>query len=664
MTIGVLELPKAKENQLKAKGIETMEELVGFIPRKYKDYRAPMMISQVKYGEDVAVIGKITGKKSSPKTSSFQLVDEQGKKFSVVWFGAEYMLKKYEEGDTVIVGGVIEYDKFSYGPRFTVPFLFTKDSPSARRIYPIYSKIKGMSEEYLTKTIHSALSVHAWSETLELSVRTKFQLMDGKKAIETLHRPKALDAIEHAKKTKVFEDLFTYAMKMEEKDRTLTKVSPYRVKDMALFNTIHDKLPFNLTDGQKDVITEVHRKLKAGDRVEALVQGDVGCGKTIVAILLMSILVGSGHQAAIMAPTQVLAKQHFEEVERILTGTPYKVAFLSGDMKVREKKKVIKEIAEGEVQVIVGTHAVISKDVRFKSLAMTIVDEEHRFGVKQREALREKARAGVHHIGMSATPIPRTLAFAVLGETVDVFSIKSMPNGRKPVRTVRLETEERAWTGVVGQVEKGHQAYVVCPLIDESDAEAMQGVKSVEETFKELQELSKKEPLLKVEMISGKMKGSEVEEAIGRFTRGETNVLVSTTIIEVGVNVPNATIIVLRNAERFGLAQLHQLRGRVGRGDKASYCILLSKAEGQRKLDVMTRTNDGFVVASEDLALRGTGDFIGTEQSGQNPYVDLIINHREWYNAIREEVQQVFNDPRRLHFYRIQQVLGFEEDAS
>lgn len=664
MELTALNLPKAKINQLEKKGIETVEELAGFFPRKYQDYRCPKKVRELETGQEQAVVGRITASSIGNKgVVRMSLMDEEGQEMNLVFFNQTYLANKFVSGDRVIACGKPEWDTWSRKMQMNSPFI-SKDIKGNMRIIPVYSKVQRMSDEYLRNSIEAALNAVDVTERIEWGVKVKFDLMEKRKAYRALHAPKDFTELEKAKRTILFEDLFLYAIRLEEEDRKLPRESSLIPTNWSAYAKILDRLPFNLTDGQTEVLDNLRMKMEIGERVDALVQGDVGCGKTIVAILMMSYLVGSGYQAAIMAPTNVLAKQHYEEVKRLFAGTGVSASFLSGEMKAAARKKEQKKIASGETHIVVGTHAVISKEVQFKNLAITIVDEEHRFGVKQRETLREKAKAGVHHIGMSATPIPRSLALAVHGGGTDIHSIRTLPNGRRPVKTVWFHKEERAWNGIVGQVKEGRQAYVICPLIDESDSESLQGVKSAEETYAELKNLARQHPELRIEMITGKMKAAEVEAAIERFSRNETNVLVSTTIVEVGVNVPNATMMVLRNAERFGLAQLHQLRGRVGRGKHQSYCVLISEAANQKKLEIMTQTTDGFVIAEADVKLRGAGDFVSTEQSGQNKYVRLIMENNNLYRTIREEVTEVFNDPKRLHYYRTQQVLAFEEDAS
>ena len=362
-------------------------------------------------------------------------------------------------------------------------------------------------------------------------------------------------------------------------------------------------------------------------------------------------VVENGYQAAIMCPTAVLAEQHFKSLSEQLSPFNIKVSLLTSNLTAKEKKVVLADIQDGKAQVIVGTHAVISKDVKFKELALTIVDEEHRFGVEQRDALAEKAKTGVHNVSMTATPIPRTIASAVYGENTQIISVHTMPSGRKPVKTIVYGNEEKVYASMYNQIRAGHQCYVVCPLIEESDSETLAGVESVEETYSKMTAWFSKYPEVSIKMINGNMKPADVKDAISAFSAGKCQIIISTTIIEVGVNVPNATVIVVKNAERFGLAQLHQLRGRVGRGDAQSYCVLLSKQKTNPRLLAMEETTDGFEIARKDLELRGTGDIVGTKQSGIDKDVTLMLEYPDLYKKIVKEVDTIFEGKRRLEKY-------------
>jgi ATP-dependent DNA helicase RecG len=373
----------------------------------------------------------------------------------------------------------------------------------------------------------------------------------------------------------------------------------------------------------------------------------------MIAFLLMLGQVENGFQSVLVAPTNVLAVQHYHEAKALLEPLGVRVAFLNGAVKVRERRKILKELEEGTIDVLVGTHACMGKEVTFKNLSIAVLDEEHRFGVKQREAIREKVANGIHMISMSATPIPRSLAVTLYGEHVSIHTIKSLPTGRKPV-TISLQEDNRIpYDAISGSLKRGEQAYIVCPLIEESDNDAMKEVKSVEEVFAEAEKRFTKEGY-RVAFISGNMKEDEVAETIQAFTNNEYQVLVSTTIIEVGVNVPNATTMVIQNAERFGSSQLWQLKGRVGRGSKPSVCHLISPNPNplsKEKLEMICKAKDGFEVAKEDLRLRGAGSLLGEQQSGGNRYIQLMLQHATLNNNIRTAIKEILADKRRKKRY-------------
>lgn len=661
MKLESLDLPKAKINQFHKKGIGTVEELMMFFPRKYYDFRKITPIRDAKDGDVVAVVGEVEEVKVYEKVIRVKIKDQFNWKMNIIWFNQPYIAKVVKKGETFMFCGKVQIDEKYNTKQIANPMYFDKDLQKYRRIIPVYSKIKGMSDDYLLNTIQTALAIGDKREKIEREVLQKFKVMSRVDAFKAVHQPKDEQSLHQAHERFVFDDLFEFAMQMEATYTTTNTSTPFVMPQYKEVKRFVQSLPFELTEGQRKALNTIYLKMKKGERVQSLVQGDVGCGKTIVAITLMMIASENGYQSAMIAPTNVLAKQHYEDLSEKAKVLGYKVAYLSGEMKVREKKKVLKQIKEGEVQMVVGTHAILSKDVEFENLALTIVDEEHRFGVVQRNQLRQKAKQGVHHVSMSATPIPRTLALTMYGDSVDVLTIKSLPKGRKPVQTVHIRNEEKVWEGLYRQIKEGRQCYVVCPLIEDSDADALQDVDSVETTYQKMTSYFKKYPEVKISMITGKMKPEEVNEKIEAFSNNESHILISTTIIEVGVNVPNATVIVIKNAERFGLAQLHQLRGRVGRGSHASFCVLLSDKKDNPKLQAMCETTDGFEIAEKDLQLRGTGDLIGTKQTGQNKYIMLMLANMPLYEKIKEEVKMIYQNPKRLSHYRFLDILDYDE---
>lgn len=663
MKLDALGVPTKKLNQFEAKEILTVEDLARYFPRKYYDFRNPTPVTKANDGDVVAVVGTLQEVKSHKNFVSAKVADGSGRFLFIKWFHMPFVSKMLHQGSRYIFCGKIQFDPIYQSKNMTNPLYFGQEIDKYQRLIPVYTKIKGMADDYLLNCIKSALMMLSHHESVEPAILNKFGLMKTTRALKAIHQPENEKELMEAKERFVFDDLFQYAMQLQEFEGSSIHSSPFVMSKFKDVREFLKTLPFELTDGQRDALRGISEKMKSGQRVNAMVQGDVGCGKTIVAILLMLVAAENGYQSALMAPTNVLAKQHYEDLVGKMKGTPYKVAYISGEMKAKEKKEVLKGLKNGEIHMVVGTHAIIGRDVVIPNLALTIVDEEHRFGVAQRNQLKEKARSGVHSVNMSATPIPRSLALAMWGDQLDVYTIKTLPKGRKPVRTVLLTEELRCFNGIYQQVQKGHQAYVVCPLIEESDSEMLADVDSVEKTYEKMKKHFASNPEVKIAMISGKMKPDEITSEIERFSRNETNVLISTTIIEVGVNVPNSTMIVIKNAERFGLAQLHQLRGRVGRGNFESFCVLLSVREDNAKLQAMCSSTDGFKIAERDLELRGTGDFIGTKQSGQNKYVMLMMANLDLYLRIKEEVRAIHKDPRRLSFYEYLNVLNYGEGA-
>ena len=558
------------------------------------------------------------------------------------WFNPYVFNTIYEmKGREVIVGGMYINDE--WGMQINNPELFTDDIENGPSIYPIYQKIQGMSSDYLMGLINAAIKQYNKPDSLDSEIRNKFGIIDEQRMIQCLHRPKSPDDIRMANKRLIFESLYPLAYKMEEDNLNSARISTVIPKKLNNFNKFIGNLPYELTDDQKKIITEICKDAKKGKRINALVQGDVGSGKTIVAFSLMIMMNDNGYQAALMAPTGILATQHYQEIKKYVEPLGLKAVLLQSGMKKSEEKKVLKSIESGEADFVIGTHSIISDKVTFKNLGITIVDEEHKFGVAQRENLTKKADEGIHNISMSATPIPRSLALTIYGSAVDVYTIESMPNGRKPVKTAISKTDAQAFRFMEKEINEGHQCYIVCPMIGDPEFEADENdeknITSVEDVYKIATEYFK-EKNVEISMITGKMKDDEKKAIIDDFSANKTQILIATTIIEVGVNVPNATVITIMNAERFGLAGLHQLRGRVGRSNLQSYCILRSSDEENPRLAAMLKTTNGFEIAEEDLKLRGTGDFLGTRQSGIEKNVMLMLKYPIFYNQIKEYVRK------------------------
>lgn len=562
--------------------------------------------------------------------------DQNGDTTTITWFGQMYLMNTLQIGVEYIFCGKITQSKPIFPPMMSMPEFFSCDPRDFNKILPIYKKIPGMSYDYILKCTNKAAELMLFSSELEENlpdaVIDMTQTLGIRDYIRVLHSPDTENDISMIERRQLADDLYPFACKMAARKLQDCTVSPFIARNINKLSEFVNALPFNLTVDQRSTIGRIWKIARDGKRINMLIQGDVGCGKTAIAMMAAVMMAENGYQTAVMAPTTVLAEQHYKEFSEKLGKVGIKTALLISGTKKAEREETLADIAAGRVQVIVGTHAVISDDVVFDKLGMTIVDEEHRFGVEHRDRLRQKANEGVHFLSMTATPIPRTLAVTLYGENTEVASIRTMPGGRKPIITASCSNYEKTYEAMLRQIRDGHQCYVVCPLIEDSEADAMAGVKSVDAVFKEAKEwFENHDPSVKIDRITGDLAAATIRQRINDFAKGKTRILVSTTIVEVGVNVPNATVMVVSNAERFGLAQLHQLRGRVGRGDYQSYCVLLTSKKTPR-ISAMLETTDGFEISRRDLELRGSGDIVGTKQHGVDRYVDLMLRYPNLYS--------------------------------
>lgn len=653
--INVLNIRTQDVNKFKNKNIYTLGDLATYAPRKYLDYRKITYIRQAQDKEDCIMFLKVIGLKKNKKNENdifLTCKDRMGDIISVAIYNrGKFMSKFFKEGYCYYFIG-----KITINPPYKnmTASLFGEDKEKLKRILPIYSKVDKMSDDTLMKHINSAIELISPEDFLDRDIIKKYNLMDNKTAIRTIHNPKSMEELEEAKRRLLFNDLFIANMKIQKDNKKEMHDLNIRSFDMA--KSIMSSLPFTLTEGQRSGLRSMTQTLKDGHLLRALVQGDVGCGKTIYALLLISVIIEAGSQGALMAPTTVLAKQHFKDAVDLFEPIGVKVGLLTGETKAREKKKILKELQDGTIQFVIGTHSLISESVIFNNLGIAIIDEEHRFGVEQRESLRAKGDK-VSLVSVSATPIPRSLAFTLYGDTVDIYAIKGLPSGRQPITTTLIENVNDGYSKLIEEVRKGRQGYVVCPLIEDSDADTLKDVISVESTKDMLVKYLKDNNAddIKVGVINGGMSQEEIVSEIGKFSMKEYDIIISTTIIEVGVNVPNSTMILIQNAERFGLAQLHQLRGRVGRGSYKSYCMLQTtktKEETLKKLNVIVNSQDGFVIAEEDLLLRGTGNLVGLEQSGLNKLFEYMIKNKELNEKIIDDVRLILKDPAKRFRYK------------
>ena len=589
-------------------GLCDVYDLLHFFPRHYLDLTDPKPIAEVFYNETAAVIATVTapvrGVKLRPGMEVYKTTaaDASGQ-FDLVFFNRRFAAQALKPGETYLFYG-----------KMTGQFRHEMVNPHYQKpvpcILPIYPTTVGLTQTAIRTAVRHALDgVTDAGEVIDPDLRRTHGLCTRAYALQNIHRPSSFEALEQAQKRLAFEELLIFSLALaglRQKERTGTDIKLTDV-DMTPF---YEALGFPLTNAQQRVIAEALADYASPYAQNRLIQGDVGSGKTAVAAALIYYIVKNRYQAALMAPTEVLAQQHYDSLSKLLEPLGVRCALLTGSTPQKVRKPLLTALTDGEIDLLIGTHALITDKVHFSKLGLVVADEQHRFGVAQREALTQKG-AHPHVIVMSATPIPRTLAL-ILYADLDVSQIDELPAGRKPVKTyaVGSDLRERLYGFVKKQVQAGRQAYVICARAEEDESSELA---SVRELCEQLQ--SGFLTGLWVDYVYGKMGAKKKEAVLQAFYRGELDVLVSTTVVEVGVNVPNATAMVIENAERFGLSQLHQLRGRIGRGSTQSYCILVSDSDTER-LQIMTQTNDGFQISREDLKLRGPGEFFGTRQSG------------------------------------------------
>ncbi len=655
--------PHRKELLQKELGIATFGQLLEYFPYKHVDRSRIYAIDQLTADMPfVQVKGRILSFEEVSMTPrkkriTAYLTDGHGV-MDLVWFQAtKYVMQSYQVGIEYIVFGKPTF----YNGRFQIahPEMERADKVELSKmgLQPYYNTTERMKKagltsramERLTRTLLEKLPFPL-SETLPPFITQRLNLISRDEAMRKIHYPKTAVDTQQARLRLKFEELFyvqlnivRYASDHRRKYRgyVFSKVGD-------LFNDFyHHHLPFPLTDAQKRVMREIRSDMGTGQQMNRLLQGDVGSGKTLVALMSMLIALDNGFQACIMAPTEILAEQHLQTIRDFLGDLPIRIELLTGVVKGKRRQQILDDLQIGDVQILVGTHALIEENVRFQRLGLAVIDEQHRFGVKQRASLWKKSENPPHMLVMTATPIPRTLAMTIYGD-LDVSVIDELPPGRKPVVTIHKFDNETVslYEGVRKQIEQGRQVYIVFPLIKESEKIDL---KNLEEGF---EMLCSRFPQFRLSKVHGKMKAAEKETEMQKFVRGETQILVSTTVIEVGVNVPNASVMVIMDAQRFGLSQLHQLRGRVGRGADQSFCVLVTpyqlSADTRKRIDIMCDTNDGFAIAEADLRLRGPGDLEGTQQSGVAFDLKIadIARDGQLVQMARDEAQRIIEaDP-------------------
>jgi len=614
-------------------GIETYQDLINLFPNRYIDRTKFYKINQIQRSNaDIQVVGKITHLKTIEQKKGKRLVatfmDETGK-MELVWFRGQKWIKENLKLNTpyVIFGKTNWYSgKFSMPhPEMELLSEFKKGLKiSMQPVYPSTEKLsnKGITNRVTNKLVQQLFldTKGRFLETLPEYLLDELKLMNKSDALFNVHFPKNQEVLARAQFRLKFEELFYIQLQLIRKNlirKQKIKGHPFDSVGTYFNDFYTNRLPFELTNAQKRVLKEIRADLGSNAQMNRLLQGDVGSGKTIVALMVMLLALDNGYQACLMAPTEILATQHYNGIKELLGEMNINISLLTGSVKKSARKVIHEQLENGELHILIGTHALLEDKVQYKNLGLAIIDEQHRFGVAQRSKLWHKNNIPPHILVMTATPIPRTLAMSLYGD-LDISVIDELPPGRKPIKTVHRFDSNRlkVFRFIKDEIKKGGQIYVVYPLIQESEAldykDLMDGYESISRDFPM--------PEYQISIVHGKMKPEDKEYEMQRFIKGETQIMVATTVIEVGVNVPNASIMIIESAERFGLSQLHQLRGRVGRGADQSYCILISgyklSSDGKTRLETMVRTTDGFEIAEVDLKLRGPGDIMGTQQSG------------------------------------------------
>lgn len=625
-------------------GIFTAQDLMMYFPKKHIDYSSRTLIKDLKEGQTTTVFGYIKSVSSFNTRNNLSvtkvLIKDESGRLELSFFNAKgnrYLLERMKAqfplNAGIMLSGVVKMNNYSCQltmdkPTYSILTGEFSENPESNlnmaRIVPIYTVCEDLSIKTLRKAIFNAVELYKEDikNIIPDYIRERLGLMEKKEAVKQIHFPETLESLEQARFSLIFEELFLIQLKLIRLRESTAKNTPsyaLQVHRGGLVEKFIKALPFELTSGQKQAVNEILQDMNSEAPMQRLLQGDVGSGKTVVATIMLLAAVENGYQGAIMAPTEILAQQHYNNLIQWLTPLGLSVGLFLGSHGKKLRNKFETDLKNGQTNIAVGTHALIQENVEFNNLGAIVVDEQHRFGVKQRNVLKRKSQ-NPQMLTMTATPIPRTLALTVHGD-LNLTIINELPKGRKPIKTMLTGSHKQVFELIKNEVEAGRQAYIVYPLIDESEtlsakAATIEAEKLQKEVF----------PQFNIGLLHGKLKNDEKDDVMRKFKDKEYDILVSTTVVEVGVDVPNATVMVIENAERFGLSQLHQLRGRVGRSTLQSYCILITSSRNQEtreRLAIMTETNDGFVIAEKDLQLRGPGEFLGTRQSG---LPDLIIS--------------------------------------
>lgn len=634
-------------------GIRTVRDLLSYYPRDYQAYERPVPIGQLKEQRIMSVESALATSADLLRFNRMQLVSAQIRDLTgslqLAWYNMPYMRSHLKTGEMYVFRGRVAKKR----GRLVMeqPEVFTPEAYEALEdsLQPVYGQTRGLGNKAIVKMVRQALEVRQMErEYMPGDIRRRQELAEINYALERIHFPADRAELLFARKRLVFDEFFLFLTGVKRlKEHRENKASSYIIREAALAVRLKESLPYRLTRAQEQAFADVCRDMGGGFVMNRLIQGDVGSGKTIVAVLALLSAAENGFQGALMAPTEVLARQHFESITKLFAdcGIEKRLVLVTGSMTAKEKREAYAAIASHEADIVIGTHALIQEKVVYDKLALVITDEQHRFGVGQREFLSGKGDSP-HVLVMSATPIPRTLAIILYGD-LDISVIDELPAGRRAIKNCVVDPgwRPKAYAFIENQVAQGRQAYVICPMVEASEMiEAENVVDYTKSLRKELPDF------IRVEYLHGKMKAKDKNRIMEEFAAGEIQVLVSTTVIEVGVNVPNATVMMIENAERFGLAQLHQLRGRVGRGADQSYCIMINGSgdgDAAKRLDILNKSNDGFFIASEDLRLRGPGDIFGLRQSGDLEFrLADIFTDADVLKRASQEVSRLFaEDP-------------------
>lgn len=647
------------EELLHNMGVYTVGDILSYFPRDYRILQEPVKIADVRENTVNAVLARTAG---TPRTRRGRRLPvtvckatDGDRELELVWFRMPYVKNMVTPGKNQVFSGRI----IRRGGKLVMeqPVIYTYEGYAALtgRLLPVYALTKGISNSAVQKLLGQILPEEEAfpSDPYPAHFLERNNLMPLTDAIRTMHAPRDKEVLALARRRLAFDEFFEFLLGMQQlKGMRDKEQNLFVLSDPAFLQELVSKLPYDLTPAQQKVLQEAAEDMTSETLMQRLIQGDVGSGKTVVAFLLMAWCAHSGYQSALMAPTEVLAKQHYETIRsyQSLCGISFPMILLTGSMTAKEKRKAYEEMQNAPDALVIGTHALIQEKAEFLSLALVITDEQHRFGVRQREALSKKGEKP-HYLVMSATPIPRTLAIILFGD-LSISVIDTLPAKRLPIKNCVVGPSYRpsAWHFLEKEVAEGHQCYVICPLVEATEQTEAENVADYTERLSEALP-----DTVRLATLHGRMKAEEKDRVMEAFLQGETDILVSTTVVEVGVNVPNATVMLVENAERFGLSQLHQLRGRVGRGEAQSYCIFMStkdEEQANERLSVLNRSNDGFFIASEDLKLRGPGDFLGIRQSGVLDFrIADVYQDANLLSLASEEVKKlietdpVLNDP-------------------